>query len=116
MADMRRFGDIVYSHSALMSAREKMNAWLERESVRLGYQPDEIIDAIRERAWLADEIEALTVANADQLDGPPLRVRAVAERLRNAPILPVVRDTENRGRRREMFVARSSPYRSTKAA
>lgn len=97
-----------WSEDARRAAVEKAERWTREQAERLGYETEEILAAIR-RGWLPEEVEALAVAEADQLDGPPPRIRAVAERLRRAPIMPLVRD--NASRRREKNVLHPSPCR-----
>ena len=50
--------------------------------------PAEIVEAIRARGWLPDQIEALRIAQADDLQRVPLceNLRAGAERIRTAPV------------------------------
>ena len=58
-----------------------------------------------------ETFEALAVAHADQLDGSPPRVRAIAKWIRNAMIVPIVRDTEIHDRHRKKYLSRPSSYR-----
>ncbi len=75
-----------WSEDARTAAVAKAARWTREQAERLGYSPDEILAAIR-RGWTAEEVEALAVAEADRLVLSP--AKALAEKLKAAPVLPV---------------------------
>ena len=75
-----------WSEDAREAAVAKAARWTAEQAERLGYSPDEILAAIR-RGWTAEEVEALPVAQANRIEGPPRL--ALAPKLRDAPILPI---------------------------
>lgn len=113
--DMRRQGTLTFNERDRKAAVAKTARWTAEQAERLVYSPDELLAAIH-RGWTAEEVEALAVAEADRLNGPPPRAHADSEliaKLNAAPILPI-RDTGNRNRCRRVYLDGPSPYRRVK--
>ena len=80
--------------TARVAAVKKASAWTMRQAARLEVMPKEI-SAATLRGWLPEDILAAT--SKYQLEGAPLclEIREAIEKIKNAPILPVI-DTRSR--------------------
>ena len=65
-------GEILYDEVARVESRRKAEHWLVRQAARLDTTPQVILKAIRERAWLPEQIVKVTSRYALEGKPPPL--------------------------------------------
>lgn len=70
--DTRLAGHMPYSECARTAAVARAKKWTRSQAERLGTSPEVILDAIRERAWLPEQIEEVTRRYALEYPPPPL--------------------------------------------
>ncbi len=80
--------DTSHEHVARTVAGAKAERWTDRQAWRLNTRPAVILEAIREHAWLPEQIEGVSSQYRLE-DHPPLCTEIVEaiERIRRAPIV-----------------------------
>ncbi len=53
-------GSVPFSEAACLAMRAKCDSWTSAQAARLDTTPDVILEAIRERVWLPEQIEQVT--------------------------------------------------------
>lgn len=65
-------GEILYDEVARVESRRKAEHWTKSHAARLGTTPQVVLEAIRERAWLPEQIVRVTSRYALEGKPPPL--------------------------------------------
>ncbi len=61
-----------YDETARLAAIAKAERWTDWQAWRLNTTPEVILEAVRERAWLPEQIEGVSSKYALEDDPPPL--------------------------------------------